>query len=65
VLPQKPEQVMNLEVDDFVRAETTLHRHFASKRSNNEWFRLDDGDIHLLRSLDPAFYTRAAVTAPG
>lgn len=65
VLPQKPEQVMHLEVEDYVRAETTLHRHFAGKRSNNEWFRLDEDDIRLLRALDPAFYTRDAVAPPG
>jgi hypothetical protein len=65
VLPQKPEPVMRLEVDDYVRAETTLHRRFATKRSNNEWFRLDEDDIALLRALDPAFYTRDAVAPPG
>lgn len=36
-----------------IALESTLHRHFASKRSTGEWFFLEPDDIEYIFSLAP------------
>lgn len=50
-LPFQVELIHSFETDDMHHAETELHRRFADKRSNGEWFELDGEDIAWIKTL--------------
>jgi hypothetical protein len=50
-LPFETELIHTIETSDPASDESYLHRKFASKRTNGEWFELDEGDIAWLKTL--------------
>jgi predicted GIY-YIG superfamily endonuclease len=43
--------VHSFPADDYVRAESLLHRHFSEKRLKGEWFELNHNDVELICRL--------------
>jgi len=50
-LPFKTELICTIATDDMYGLEAGLHRQFAEKRANGEWFELDDEDVEYIRRL--------------
>jgi hypothetical protein len=50
-IPYKVETVHTFPVDDSCAVELELHKRFADKRANGEWFRLDAADVEYICSL--------------
>lgn len=50
-LPFEVEIVCTIATDDMHKLETTLHKRFADKRENGEWFKLDDSDVEYVLEL--------------
>ena len=49
-LPFKIDLMYTFECVDYSEAEITLHEFFANKRTNGEWFALDDSDVTLIKN---------------
>lgn len=50
-LPYKPKLIHSIPVSDMDWAEKYLHRKFAEKRADGEWFVLDSRDVAYIKSL--------------
>ena len=50
-LPFKVEPICTIVSGDMYGLETELHRRFADKRTNGEWFELDPEDIEYIKGL--------------
>jgi hypothetical protein len=50
-LPYKPKLIHTIPVSDMDWSERYLHRRFAGKRVDGEWFALDSQDVAYIRSL--------------
>lgn len=65
LLPFKTELTHLISCDDYCDAESKLHDRFAEKRSNGEWFRLDESDVESVKDLigyaDGRFITRKEI----
>lgn len=53
LLPFKTELLFCIATDDMIILERQLHERFADKRSNGEWFTLDQEDIEYIKALMP------------
>jgi len=51
LLPFPVEIVHTFVVEDMHTAEKDLHERFADKRTNGEWFALDEADLEWVKSL--------------
>lgn len=51
-LPVKPELVCSIPSPDMYTLEKELHNRFADKRSNGEWFALDDNDVAYISGME-------------
>lgn len=52
-MPMRITVVKLIETPDYSELEAFLHRAFEAKRSKNEWFKLDQIDLSILRSVEP------------
>jgi hypothetical protein len=52
VLPFKVELIHTMETDDMILAERFLHEKYADKRTNGEWFLLEQPDVDWLTSIE-------------
>jgi len=50
-MPFEVEIIHIILAEDMYKAEKYLHRIFAEKRANGEWFRLDTSDVELLQQV--------------
>lgn len=50
-LPFAVEYICTIKTDDMYALESTLHRKFASKRLDGEWFRLTSEDVDYIKGL--------------
>lgn len=50
-LPFEVEYICLIQTDDMIGLELELHRRFAAKRGNGEWFALDDADVAYVKGL--------------
>jgi predicted GIY-YIG superfamily endonuclease len=50
-LPFEVEYVAVISTPDMYRLESNLHRQYASKRVNGEWFMLDAADVEAIKTL--------------
>lgn len=50
-LPFPVEMIHSIPVDNKVQAEAELHRLYREKRTNGEWFRLNQDDIKKIKSI--------------
>lgn len=50
-LPFKAEVVCTIQSDDMNATESDLHKRFADKRANGEWFELDNDDVEYIKGL--------------
>lgn len=51
-LPFPVTMLHSIATDNMVFAEAYLHKHFAAKRLNGEWFQLDQDDVNWLRAIE-------------
>jgi hypothetical protein len=50
-IPYKVETIHTFHAEDYCAVELELHKRFADKRANGEWFRLDAADVEYICSL--------------
>lgn len=50
-LPFEIEPVCVIQTDDMYGLEKALHRQFADKRVNGEWFRLSNDDVEIIKQM--------------
>ena len=51
-LPFPTEVIHQFPAADYSRAEKMLHEMFAARRTNGEWFRLNEGDVAYIKAID-------------
>ena len=50
-MPEEPEIIHTIKTKDRFKLESELHKRYADKRKNGEWFELSQDDIDYIRSL--------------
>lgn len=50
-LPYPVELIHTIKASDMYWAEGHLHNTYSDKRTNGEWFRLEDADVEWIKSL--------------
>lgn len=51
LFPEKADLICSITTDDMYTLESELHERFKDKRTNGEWFLLDDEDVEYIKGL--------------
>ena len=51
ILPFELKEVISIPCDNPLQLENKIHKHFAGKRTEGEWFKLNESDLETIRAF--------------